>query len=105
LDHNTIIVLIVLLGCLFSYTNGFQDGSSVAASPIASRSIPPAWAALLSGIFEFLGALLGGQAVAGSIVGITRYGGSKFLRQPFHGIFLLAQSRCLVLQRMPWWAA
>lgn len=89
MDHNTIIILIVLFGCLFSYTNGFQDGSSVAASPIASRSIPPAWAALLSGIFEFLGALLGGQAVAGSIVGITRYGGTK-LDERFLPILLTA---------------
>jgi PiT family inorganic phosphate transporter len=66
-------VLVVLLGCLFAFTNGFQDGSSVAASPIASRSIGMWQGVLLTAIFEFFGALFGGSQVASAISGITNY--------------------------------
>jgi len=66
-------VLVVLLGCLFAFTNGFQDGSSVAASPIASRSVGMWQGVLLTAIFEFLGALFGGSQVASAISGITNY--------------------------------
>lgn len=66
-------VAVLLLGCLFSFTNGFQDGSSVAASPIASRSIGLWQGVLLTAVFEFLGALFGGSQVASAISGITNY--------------------------------
>ncbi len=73
-------VFVLLLGCLFAYTNGFQDGSSVAASPIASRSLLLWQAVGLTAIFEFLGALLGGSQVASTIAGITNYPrGESFL--------------------------
>ena len=62
-----------LFACIFSYTNGFQDASSVAASPIASRSLSRVHALWLTVIFELLGALLGGSLVANSIYGITTY--------------------------------
>lgn len=67
------LTVIILLGCTFSYTNGFQDGSSVSAGPIASRSLTPVQAVLLTALFEYLGALLGGSSVANSISGITSF--------------------------------
>lgn len=67
------LILVVVLGCLFAYTNGFQDGSSVAASPIASRSLTRNQAVALTALFEFLGALFGGDRVASAISGITSY--------------------------------
>ncbi len=63
----------LILGCLFAYTNGFQDGSSVAASPIACRSMSKLTAVALCAAFEFLGALFGGSKVASSISQITNY--------------------------------
>lgn len=69
----SLLVVVIALGCFFSFTNGFQDGSSVAAGPVASRSLSPVQAVLLTALFEFLGALLGGSAVAGSIAAITSY--------------------------------
>jgi PiT family inorganic phosphate transporter len=63
----------LLLGCLFAYTNGFQDGSSVAASPIACRSMSKFTAVALCATFEFGGALFGGSKVASSISQITNY--------------------------------
>ncbi|MFA7338763.1 MAG: inorganic phosphate transporter [Candidatus Obscuribacterales bacterium] len=90
---NFYFVLVFLLGCLFAYTNGFQDGSSVAASPIASRSIGMWQGVLLTAIFEFLGALLGGSQVASAIAGITNYPRSE----PF--LYVLA---CALLAAILW---
>lgn len=73
MEVNIYFVFVLLLGCLFAYTNGFQDGSSVAASPIASRSLNLWQAIALTAIFEFLGALFGGSQVASTIAGITNY--------------------------------
>ncbi|MBU6452516.1 MAG: inorganic phosphate transporter family protein [Cyanobacteria bacterium REEB67] len=71
----------LLLGCLFAYTNGFQDGSSVAASPIACRSMTKVMAVVITASFEFCGALFGGSRVASSISQITDY--------PRDGTFLI----------------
>jgi PiT family inorganic phosphate transporter len=71
----------VALGCLFAYTNGFQDGSSVAASPIASRAMTRYMAVGVTALFEFCGALFGGSKVASSISQITNY--------PRNGTFLI----------------
>lgn len=51
----------------FDYTNGFHDAANVVATVIASRAMTPAQAVLVVGVFEFLGPLLGGTAVANTI--------------------------------------
>jgi len=58
----TVIVLVV-----FDYTNGFHDASNIIATAIASRAMTPLQAVLVVGLFEFLGPLLGGTAVADTI--------------------------------------
>jgi len=58
----TVIVLVV-----FDYTNGFHDASNIIATVIASRAMTPVQAVLIVGLFEFLGPLLGGTAVADTI--------------------------------------
>lgn len=68
-----LLAMVILLSLVFSYSNGFQDGSTVAASAIASKSLSKRQAVLLVAAFEFLGAILGGSAVAHSIQGITSY--------------------------------
>lgn len=68
-----LVVIVVLLCLFFTYTNGFQDGSSVTASAIASRAMTPLQAILLVASFELLGAFLGGSAVSGTIQGITSW--------------------------------
>ncbi|CAN5413638.1 inorganic phosphate transporter [soil metagenome] len=70
---NIYFLVVLVLGCLFAFTNGFQDGSSVAASPIASRSIGLWQGVWLTAIFELCGALFGGSQVASAIAGITNY--------------------------------
>jgi PiT family inorganic phosphate transporter len=59
-----VAVAIVLL---FDYTNGFHDAANIVATVIASRAMQPAQAVLIIGVFEFLGPLLGGTAVANTI--------------------------------------
>ena len=65
-----IVIIAVLLAFAFTYTNGFQDASSVAASFIASRSAMPKQGILYVAGLNFLGAILGGSAVAFTISGL-----------------------------------
>ncbi|MDD2883592.1 MAG: inorganic phosphate transporter [Dechloromonas sp.] len=60
-------VLTVVVVLLFDYTNGFHDAANIVATVIASRAMTPAQAVLIVGVFEFLGPLLGGTAVANTI--------------------------------------
>jgi inorganic phosphate transporter, PiT family len=52
---------------VFDYTNGFHDASNIVATVIASRAMTPVQAVILVAVFEFLGPLLGGTAVANTI--------------------------------------
>lgn len=58
----TVVVVLV-----FDYTNGFHDAANIVATVIASRAMTPVQAVIVVGIFEFLGPLLGGTAVANTI--------------------------------------
>jgi PiT family inorganic phosphate transporter len=60
-------VLTVVVVLIFDYTNGFHDAANIVATVIASRAMTPAQAVLIVGVFEFLGPLLGGTAVANTI--------------------------------------
>jgi PiT family inorganic phosphate transporter len=60
-------VAAVAIVLLFNYTNGFHDAANIVASVIASRAMTPVQAILIVAIFEFLGPLLGGTAVASTI--------------------------------------
>ena len=60
-------VVTVLIVLVFDYTNGFHDAANIVATVIASRAMTPAQAVVIVGVFEFLGPLLGGTAVANTI--------------------------------------
>jgi len=64
-------VLIILMAFAFTFTNGFQDASSIAATFIASRSATPRTGILLVALMSFSGTLLGGSAVAFTIAGLV----------------------------------
>ena len=69
-DMNIVIFLAVAtvaVTLVFDYTNGFHDAANIVATLIASRAMLPSHAVLLVGVFEFLGPLLGGTAVANTI--------------------------------------
>jgi inorganic phosphate transporter, PiT family len=60
-------VAVMLVVLIFDYTNGFHDAANIIASVIASRAMTPVQAVLIVAVFEFLGPLLGGTAVANTI--------------------------------------
>lgn len=64
----------VLLALVFTFTNGFQDASSLAATLIASRSTSPKQGVILIASVSFLGAILGGSAVAFTLSGLITTG-------------------------------
>jgi PiT family inorganic phosphate transporter len=65
--HLLLAVLAVLIVIAFDFTNGFHDAANIVATVIASRAMQPMQAVILVGVFEFLGPLLGGTAVANTI--------------------------------------
>ncbi|WP_321508432.1 inorganic phosphate transporter [uncultured Methanoregula sp.] len=63
-------ILAVLLALAFTFTNGFQDASSIAATFIASRSATPKMGIILVATMSFFGAVGGGSAVAFTLTGL-----------------------------------
>jgi inorganic phosphate transporter, PiT family len=57
-------VTAIILALVFSFTNGFHDASSTVATMIACGAASPRRAVILSAIWGFVGAMLGGTAVA-----------------------------------------
>ncbi len=68
-------LLTVVIVLLFDYTNGFHDAANIVATVIASRAMTPVQAVIVVGVFEFLGPLLGGTAVANTIGGFVHLDG------------------------------
>lgn len=60
-------VVTIIAVVLFDYSNGFHDAANIIATPIASRAMTPINAVAIVAVFEFLGPLLGGTAVANTI--------------------------------------
>lgn len=60
-------VTAVIIVLFFDYTNGFHDSANIIATVVASRAMTPVQAVVVVGVFEFLGPLLGGTAVADTI--------------------------------------
>lgn len=59
--------LLLMLGLLFAFSNGYRDASSIVATVVSTRTLTPNAAFLLSAVFEFIGALLIGSAVASTV--------------------------------------
>ncbi len=71
----TILAIVaVLFVVVFDYTNGFHDASNIIATVIASRAMTPAQAVVVVAVFEFLGPILGGTAVANTIGKVVQLG-------------------------------
>ena len=66
----TVLVLIVCLAIAlsFEFVNGFHETANAVATVIYTKSLKPWVAVIWSGLMNFLGVLLGGAAVAFSIV-------------------------------------
>jgi len=69
LTQSTLLALIAIfaLAIAFDYINGFHDTANAIATSVATRAIKPEYAILLSATANFVGALVFGTAVAGTI--------------------------------------
>ncbi len=65
------LVLAVTLAFAFALTNGFHDASNAIATLVATRAARPSQAIILASVFNMLGPLLLGAAVANTIGGIV----------------------------------
>jgi PiT family inorganic phosphate transporter len=59
-----LLVIVITAALLFALTNGLHDASSVVATFIACGAATPGQAVGLAAVFGFIGAMLGGSAVA-----------------------------------------
>src|SRR5262245_41906200 len=62
------IALLIALG--FEFVNGFHDTANAVATVIYTHSLPPNFAVVWSGIFNFLGVLVSSGAVAFGIISL-----------------------------------
>jgi PiT family inorganic phosphate transporter len=69
--------LAVSFALAFALTNGFHDAANAIATLVATRGALPRQAVVLSAVFNMLGALLIGTAVAGTIAGIVTVPGAE----------------------------
>ncbi|MGZ6339162.1 MAG: anion permease [Candidatus Limnocylindrales bacterium] len=62
-----VLVGIFALAFVFDYINGFHDTANAIATSVSTRALKPEYAILLSATANFVGALVFGTAVAGTI--------------------------------------
>ena len=69
MPESTVLGLIAIfaLGVTFDYINGFHDTANAIATSVATRALKPEYAIFLSASANFVGALVFGTAVAGTI--------------------------------------
>src|ERR1019366_6478121 len=65
------LVFAVALAVAFAVTNGFLDAANSIAALVATRAATPVQAIVLASVFNLLGPLLLGAAVANTIGGIV----------------------------------
>ena len=61
-----LLALVVLLGVIFEYVNGFHDAANAIATVVATRVLTPRQAVLMAGTLNLVGAL-SGVAVAKTV--------------------------------------
>ena len=67
-EASEMLLVCMLAVCFFEMINGFHDTANAVATVIYTKTLPPLFAVIWSGTWNFLGAMLGGIAVAMGIV-------------------------------------
>jgi PiT family inorganic phosphate transporter len=70
LSHSVLLIVCLVAACGFEFVNGFHDTANAVATVIYTNSLKPWFAVIWSGIWNFLGVLLGGIGVAVSIINL-----------------------------------
>lgn len=68
LDTGLMLLLSLIFVLVYEAINGFHDTANAVATVIYTRALRPQLAVIMSGIFNFLGVLMGGLSVAYAIV-------------------------------------
>jgi len=68
--HSALLVICLIAACGFEFVNGFHDTANAVATVIYTNSLKPWVAVIWSGIWNFLGVLFGGVAVAIGIINL-----------------------------------
>ena len=77
--ETVIAVLAIALALGFDFVNGFHDTANACATVIYTKALKPSVAIVMSGILNFMGALLVGTAVAQVITKIIQIITSKVI--------------------------
>lgn len=64
------LIICIVCACIFEFVNGFHDTANAVATVIYTNSLKPIQAVVWSGIWNFIGVMVGGIAVAMSIVNL-----------------------------------
>lgn len=67
-EASVMLLVCVAAVCFFEMINGFHDTANAVATVIYTKTLPPVFAVVWAGTWNFLGAILGGVAVAMGIV-------------------------------------
>ena len=70
LQSQIFFALALFVAFAFEFVNGFHDTANAVTTVIYTKTLKPTPAVLYSGVCNFLGVLLGGTAVAFSIVNL-----------------------------------
>src|SRR3954451_6263834 len=92
------LALAITLALAFALTNGFHDAANAIATLVATRGARPGQAVVLSAVFNVLGALIVGTAVADSIAGIVTVAPSEAVAVIGSGMFAAVAWNLLT-----WW--
>jgi inorganic phosphate transporter, PiT family len=67
-EASVLFVVCLIAVCFFEAINGFHDTANAVATVIYTKSLPPTFAVIWAGCWNFIGAMLGGVVVAMGIV-------------------------------------
>src|SRR4026208_827803 len=70
LAHSALLVICLIAACSFEFVNGFHDTANAVATVIYTNSLRSTQAVIWSGIWNFLGVLTSGGAVAFGILAL-----------------------------------
>lgn len=70
LAYSILLIVCLIAACGFEFVNGFHDTANAVATVIYTNSLRPWFAVIWSGMWNFIGVLVGGIGVAVSIINL-----------------------------------
>jgi inorganic phosphate transporter, PiT family len=74
MDALAIVILVVVLGLVFDFTNGFHDTANAMATSVATGALKPRVAVLISAVLNLVGAFLSTEVASTVSSGIVKEG-------------------------------